>query len=52
MADGYPSGLAPDQQALVLNVLPAGTSPQVRVEFRDEEGLRWTRTDNGEPQRL
>lgn len=51
MADGYPSGLAPDQQAFALHILSAGTSPQVRVEFRDEEGLRWTRTDDRKPQR-
>ena len=52
MADGYPSGLAPDQQAMVIFVLPAGSTPQVSIEFKDETGLRWSRLNDNEPQRV
>jgi hypothetical protein len=52
VADGFPSGLAPNQSAVVLYVLPPATTPVVVMEFNDETGARWTRTNDDEPQRL
>ncbi len=37
--DGFPSGLAPDESAVALYVLPAGATPVVRIEFKDETGV-------------
>lgn len=52
VADGFPSGLAPNGSAVVLYVLPPATTPVVRIEFNDETGARWTRTNDHEPERL
>lgn len=52
VADGFPSGLAPDQSAIVLYVLPPGTTPSVVMKFNDEAGNGWSRTNDGDPQRL
>ncbi|OBB56760.1 hypothetical protein A5757_01470 [Mycobacterium sp. 852013-51886_SCH5428379] len=51
-ADGFPSGLAPDESAVALYVLPPGAEPVVVIEFRDEAGTSWSRTNDGEPERL
>lgn len=52
MTDGFPSGLAPDEHALALYVLASNTSPVVRMEFRDEAGIAWSRTNDEEPVRI
>ena len=50
MTDGFPSGLAPGEQAVALYVLPPGTTPLVRMTFTDETGRRWVRVNDEEPQ--
>jgi hypothetical protein len=50
MTDGFPSGLAPGEQALALYVLPPGATPLVRMMFTDETGRRWVRVNDEEPQ--
>ena len=52
VADGFPSGLAPDESAVALYVLPAGAAPVVAMEFKDEAGVWWSRTNDEEPERL
>jgi hypothetical protein len=52
VADGFPSGLAPDESAVALYVLPPNTSPLVRIEFKDEAGVWWARTNDEEPEHL
>jgi hypothetical protein len=52
MTDGFPSGLAPGEQAVALYVLPPSTSPVVRLTFQDETGSRWIRTNDEEPERI
>ena len=39
VADGFPSGLAPNQSAVVLYVLPSGATPVVVMELNDETGV-------------
>ena len=51
VADGFPSGLAPNQSAVVLFVLPPATTPVVLMKFNDETGVPWSRTNDDEPQR-
>ena len=51
VADGFPSGLAPNQSAVVLYVLPPATTPVVSMTFNDETGVPWSRTNDDEPQR-
>ena len=43
VADGFPSGLAPDESAVALYVLPPNTSPLVRIEFKETDGDTITR---------
>jgi hypothetical protein len=52
VADGFPSGLAPNQSAVVLYVLPTGATPVVVMELNDETGVRWSRTNDEDPERL
>lgn len=52
VADGFPSGLAPDESAVALYALPAGAIPLVVMEFKDETGVWWSRTNDEEPERL
>ncbi|MCX2931698.1 hypothetical protein ORI20_15560 [Mycobacterium sp. CVI_P3] len=52
VADGFPSGLAPNQSAVVLYVLPPAATPVVVVEFNDETGVSWSRANDEDPQRL
>ena len=53
VADGFPSGLAPNQSAVVLYVLPPAAIPVVVVEFNDETGVSWSRANDEDlPQRL
>jgi hypothetical protein len=51
VADEFPSGLAPEQSAVLLYVLPAHTIPVVMVRFVDEMGTAWSRVNDEEPQR-
>jgi hypothetical protein len=51
MADGFPTGLSPDERAVALYVLPPNTSPVVRLTFLDEAGNRWCRTNDQDPER-
>jgi hypothetical protein len=51
VADGFPSGLAPNQSAVVLYVLPPATTPVVLLTFNDETGVPWSRTNDDEPRR-
>ena len=48
----FPTGLAPDERAVALYVLPPNTSPVVRMTFLDETGSRWVRTNDEEPERI
>jgi hypothetical protein len=52
VADEFPSGLAPNQSAVLLYVLPLGATPVVVTEFNDEAGVPWSRTNDEDPQRL
>lgn len=49
VADEFPSGLAPNQSAVVLYVLPSGATPMVVTEFNDETGAPWSRTNDEDP---
>jgi hypothetical protein len=40
------------QQGDVLYVLPSGATPVVVMELDDETGVRWSRTNDEDPQRL
>lgn len=51
VADGFPSGLAPGQSAIVLYTVPPGTTPQVSARFHDEAATPWLRVDDDDPTR-
>jgi hypothetical protein len=52
VADGFPFGLAPNESAVVLYVLPPSAAPVVVVEFNDETGVPWSRANDEDPERV
>jgi hypothetical protein len=52
MASEFPRWLRPNQLASALYSLDPPTSPQARIEFEDEAGIGWSRTNVHEPDRL
>ncbi|RIS61417.1 hypothetical protein [Mycobacteroides abscessus] len=52
ISDEFPSGLAPTEFAVCLYILPVEAQPRVVVEFNDETGVRWARTNDEEPRKV
>jgi hypothetical protein len=48
----FPCWLRPNQHASVLYSLESNTSPRVRIQFEDEAGKLWSRTNDAEPERV
>ncbi|HEV7853974.1 MAG TPA: hypothetical protein VGP27_21840 [Mycobacterium sp.] len=48
----YPRWLRPHQRASGLYVLALNASLRVRIEFEDETGASWSRTNDAEPERV
>lgn len=51
-APDFPRWLRPNQHASALYSLEPEASPRVRIQFEDEAGNLWSRTNNSEPERI
>jgi hypothetical protein len=48
----FPRWLRPNQHASALYSLESNASPRVRIQFEDEAGELWSRTNDAEPERV
>lgn len=48
----FPRWLRPSQHASALYLLESDASPRVRIQFEDEAGKLWSRTNDTEPERV
>jgi hypothetical protein len=48
----FPRWLRPNQHASALYQLEGNASPRVHIQFEDEAGESWSRTNDAEPQRV
>jgi hypothetical protein len=48
----FPRWLRPNQHASALYSLESNASPRARIQFKDEAGNLWSRTNSAEPERV